>query len=250
MKLENRLAIITGSGRGIGKDVALALAKEGADIVSIDIVGENAKNTCETIKKLGRKSIAIQADVGIRAEVEKIFEETFKVWNKSEVKLILVNNAGITRDSLFLKMTDQQWDDVIRTNLTGMFLCCKMFAPVMVENKFGKIINITSIVAKTGNVGQANYSTTKAGVIAFTKTLAKELSFSAPITVNAIRPGFIKTPMTDAIPDKVKTMITNRIPLKRMGSTTDIAKAAVFLGSDDSNYMTGTVLEVTGGLDM
>ena len=156
MKLENRLVIITGSGRGIGKSVALAMAKEGADIVSIDIDGESAKQTSEEVKALGRKTISLQADVGIRSEVEKIFEETFKVWNKDDVKLILVNNAGITRDALFVKMTDQQWDEVIRTNLTGMFLCCKLFAPVMIEQKFGKIINITSIVAKTGNVGQAN----------------------------------------------------------------------------------------------
>ncbi|MHA1786536.1 MAG: beta-ketoacyl-ACP reductase [Candidatus Helarchaeota archaeon] len=250
MKLEGRLAIVTGSGRGIGKAIALAMAREGADVVSVDIIAESARNTAEEIKKLGRKSIDIHADVGKREDVEKIFDETFKMWNKDDVKLILVNNAGITRDALFSKMTDQQWDDVIRTNLTGVYYCCKVFTPVMIENKFGRVINITSIVAKTGNVGQANYSATKAAVIAFSKTLAKELAFHAPITVNCIRPGFIKTPMTDAIPDKVKTMLTSRIPLKRMGSPEDIAGAAVFIASDDGDYMTGTVVEMTGGMDM
>ncbi|NHI93993.1 MAG: beta-ketoacyl-ACP reductase [Candidatus Lokiarchaeota archaeon] len=250
MKLEGRLAIITGSGRGIGKAIALAMAREGADIVIADIIEENAKNTAEEIKKLGRNTIAIHADVSKREDVQRIYNETFKIWDKNNVKLILVTNAGITRDALFIKMTDEQWHEVLGTNLTGVFYCCKIFAPVMIENKWGKIINITSIVAKTGNVGQANYSATKAGIIAFTKTLAKELSFSAPITVNCIRPGFIKTPMTDAIPEKVKDMITSRIPLKKMGMPEDIAKAAVFLGSDDGDYMTGTVVEVTGGLDM
>ncbi|MHA1383126.1 MAG: beta-ketoacyl-ACP reductase [Candidatus Helarchaeota archaeon] len=250
MRLKGKVAVITGSGRGIGKAIALSMAKEGADIVSIDIIDGSAQQTAKECEQLGVKAIGITADVGNREEINKAAETVFKTWNKEDLKLILVNNAGITRDALFLKMTDQQWDEVIRTNLTGVFYCCKVFAPVMVENKFGKIINISSIVGKTGNVGQANYSTTKSGIIGFTKTLAKELAWSAPINVNAIQPGFIKTAMTDAIPDKVKDRLFAHITLKRLGMPQDVANLAVFLASEESNFITGAIIPVTGGTDM
>ncbi|MHA1378629.1 MAG: beta-ketoacyl-ACP reductase [Candidatus Helarchaeota archaeon] len=250
MKLKGKVAVVTGSGRGIGKAIALAMAKEGADIVSIDIMSDNTEKTAKECQNMGVKAISITADVGNREDMNRAAEIVFKTWKKEELKLILVNNAGITRDALFLKMTDKQWDEVIRTNLTGVFYCCKVFAPVMVENGYGKIINISSIVGKTGNVGQANYSATKSGIIGFTKTLAKELAWSAPINVNAIQPGFIKTAMTDAIPDKVKERLFAHITLKRLGMPEDVAHLTVFLASEESNFITGAVIPCTGGTDM
>lgn len=246
-KLDGKSAIVTGASRGIGKDIALYLAKEGAK-VAVNYSGskEKAEAVVEEIKSLGGEAFAIQASVDHSEDVQKLVSETLEQFGTID---ILVNNAGITRDNLLMRMKEQEWDDVLDTNLKGVFLCTKAVTRQMMKQRNGRIINITSIVGVSGNPGQANYVAAKAGVIGLTKSTALELA-SRNITVNSVAPGFITTDMTDALPEEVKTQMLSQIPLAKFGHTEDIAKAVAFLASDDANYITGQTLHVNGGMYM
>lgn len=243
-KLEGKTALVTGAGRGIGKMIALVLADEGAQLVINDIDPETAGNLSARIESSGGKAIACPSDISDRQQVKEMFSTAVQKFNTVD---ILVNNAGITRDNLFTNMTEKEWDMVMDINLKGVFNCSQQAAALMQEKNYGKIINITSIAAQIGNVGQTNYSASKAGVIGMTKTLAKELA-RYHITVNAVAPGFIETPMTRTIPEKVKSMMIAAIPLGRAGKPEDIANLVKFLSTDESDYITGQVISCNGGL--
>ena len=244
MLLENKTAIVTGSAKGIGKGIATEFAKQGATVV-INYCGskEAALKTVEEIKAFGGKAIPYQADISDYEMSKKMMDDIIKEYGAID---ILVNNAGITRDNLILRMSESEFDDVIRTNLKGTFNCIKHVTKYMLKNKSGKIINISSISGVNGIAGQANYSASKAGIIGLTKSFAKEMS-SKGININAIAPGFIETDMTKVLNDKYVEEIVNTIPSKRVGRPEDIAKAALFLASDMSDYITGQTLMVDGG---
>ena len=246
-KLLGKSAIVTGASRGIGKDIALYLAKEGAR-VAVNYSGsrEKAEAVVEEIKSLGGEAFAIQANVDQTEDVKRLISTTLEQFGTID---ILVNNAGITRDNLLMRMKEQEWDDVINTNLKGVFLCTKAVTRQMMKQRAGRIINITSIVGVSGNAGQANYVAAKAGVIGLTKSSAKELA-SRNITVNSVAPGFITTDMTDALPEEVRTQMLSQIPLGKFGNSEDVAKAVAYLASDDANYITGQTLHVNGGMYM
>ncbi|GGA16349.1 3-oxoacyl-[acyl-carrier-protein] reductase [Psychrobacillus lasiicapitis] len=246
-KLDGKSAIVTGASRGIGKDIALYLAKEGAK-VAVNYSGskEKAEAVVEEIKALGGEAFAIQANVDQSEDIKELVSATLEQFGSID---ILVNNAGITRDNLLMRMKEQEWDDVLNTNLKGVFLCTKAVTRQMMKQRAGRIINITSIVGVSGNPGQANYVAAKAGVIGLTKTSALELA-SRNITVNSVAPGFITTDMTDALPEEVKAQMLSQIPLAKFGNTEDVAKAVAFLASDDANYITGQTLHVNGGMFM
>lgn len=243
--LKDKIAIVTGASRGIGRAICEELAKNGANIV-INYAGsyEQALITEEICKKYGAKTILIKADVSKTEEVTQMVQKTIETFGKID---ILVNNAGITKDNLVMKMTKEDFCDVIDINLVGSFLCMKEVYRTMMKQKYGKIVNISSVVGVVGNAGQINYSASKAGVIAMTKSLAKELG-SRNINVNAVAPGFIKTDMTSDI--KNIDEIEKSIPLKRLGNTADIAKVVSFLSSDNAEYITGQVINVDGGMVM
>ena len=247
MLLENKTAIVTGSAKGIGKGIATEFAKQGATVV-INYCGskEAALKTVEEIKAFGGKAIPYQADISDYEMSKKMMDDIIKEYGAID---ILVNNAGITRDNLILRMSESEFDDVIRTNLKGTFNCIKHVTKYMLKNKSGKIINISSISGVNGIAGQANYSASKAGIIGLTKSFAKEMS-SKGININAIAPGFIETDMTKVLNDKYVEEIVNTIPSKRVGRPEDIAKAALFLASDMSDYITGQTLMVDGGLGL
>jgi len=245
-KLDNKNAIVTGSARGIGRAIALELAKEGANVVVCDVNLEAAIETSKEIEAMGRKSFAKKVDVTNYNEVESLILETKEKLGSVD---ILVNNAGITKDNLILKMTPEDFDLVIDVNLKGVFNGIKAVFPIMMKQKSGKIVNIASIIGLIGNVGQANYASSKAGVIALTKTAARELA-SRGVCVNAVAPGYIQTPMTDKLPDNIKEEMLKLIPLKRMGQPEDVAKAVLFLCSPDSDYITGQTITVDGGMVM
>lgn len=247
MLLENKTAIVTGSAKGIGKGIATEFAKQGATVV-INYCGskEAALKTVEEIKAFGGKAIPYQADISDYKMSKKMMDDIIKEYGAID---ILVNNAGITRDNLILRMSESEFDDVIRTNLKGTFNCIKHVTKYMLKNKSGKIINISSISGVNGIAGQANYSASKAGIIGLTKSFAKEMS-SKGININAIAPGFIETDMTKVLNDKYVEEIVNTIPSKRVGRPEDIAKAALFLASDMSDYITGQTLMVDGGLGL
>ena len=242
--LSGKTALVTGCGRGIGKAIALTLAQAGADIVINDIDLDAAENLAKEIDSLGRKSLVCCGSVAELQDVEAMFA---KIKNEFKQLDILVNNAGITRDNMLLQMTDQEWDQVIDINLKGVFYCLRAAAAMMKEQGSGRIVNLTSVTALTGNVGQANYAASKAGVIGMTKSLAKELA-RHQIMVNAVAPGFIETPMTESIPDEIKKSIIRGIPLGRAGSSQDIANLVKFLSTADSSYITGQVISCNGGL--
>lgn len=246
-KLDGKSAIVTGASRGIGKEIALYLAKEGAK-VAVNYSGsqEKAEAVVEEIKSFGGEAFAVQANVDQSEDVQKLISTTLETFGTID---ILVNNAGITRDNLLMRMKEQEWDDVLNTNLKGVFLCTKAVTRQMMKQRQGRIINITSIVGVSGNPGQANYVAAKAGVIGLTKSTALELA-SRNITVNSVAPGFITTDMTDALPEEVKTQMLSQIPLAKFGNPEDIAKAVAFLASDDANYITGQTLHVNGGMFM
>lgn len=250
--LDGKVAIVTGSGRGIGKGIAEKLAREGANIVVVDIDEATAQATATELEGMGVEALAVKVNVADRADVQAMVQATMDKWGKID---ILVNNAGVTRDSMLAKMTDEQWDLVMAVNLKGVFYCTQEVIKHMKANaqegapSNGKIVNISSIVGKAGNIGQTNYCASKAGVVGFTKALAKEYARYA-INANAIQPGFIKTPMTDKIPEKVVKKFLAVIPLGRMGMPEDIANAVFFLSSPLSDYITGTVVEVAGGFNM
>ncbi|URT72561.1 3-oxoacyl-[acyl-carrier-protein] reductase [Cytobacillus firmus] len=247
MKLEGKAALVTGASRGIGREIALGLARQGADIV-VNYSGSEARanEVVDEIKALGRNAFAIQCDVSNSDSVTSMVKETVEKFGKLD---ILVNNAGITKDNLLMRMKEDEWDDVININLKGVFLCTKAVTRQMMKQRNGRIINISSIVGVSGNPGQANYVAAKSGVIGLTKTSAKELA-SRGITVNAIAPGFITTDMTDKLNEDVRDQMLKQIPLARFGDPADIANVAVFLASEDSRYMTGQTLHVDGGMVM
>jgi 3-oxoacyl-[acyl-carrier protein] reductase len=245
MMLKDRVAIVTGAGRGIGQAIALALAKQGATIVLSDINETYLQDTEAKIKALGTAPcILTQANVAIADEVNEVVKKALDTYGKVD---ILVNNAGITRDNLLALMSEKDWDDVLSINLKSVFLFTKACSKPMVKQRSGAIVNIASVVGISGNAGQANYSASKAGVIAFTKSAAKELA-KRNIRANAVAPGFIATPMTDKLSAEQKEKITGHIALGRMGEPQDVADVVVFLASDASKYMTGQVLVVDGGL--
>ncbi len=247
MKLKDQVAVITGSAQGIGKTIAETFAKEGAKIVITDINAEKAQATADEIKnKYNVETIAVASNVTKLSDCENLMAQTLDKFQKID---ILVNNAGITKDNLVLRMSEQEWDAVISVNLKGVFNSIKAVTKIMFKQRKGRIINIASVVGIMGNPGQANYSASKGGVIALTKTCAKEFS-SRNILVNAIAPGFIKTAMTDALSDEVKAKYAEVIPLKRLGEAQDIANSALFLASEDSSYITGNVINVNGGMYM
>jgi 3-oxoacyl-[acyl-carrier protein] reductase len=247
MRLQGKVAVITGSAQGIGKSIAETFASEGANIVISDINAEVALKTAEEIKtKYNVETMSAVCDVAKLKECETLIKAALDKFSKID---ILTNNAGITKDNLVLAMTEAQWDAVIAVNLKGVFNCIKAASRSMLKARQGKIINIASVAGQMGNAGQINYSATKGGVIAMTKTCAREFA-SRNILVNAIAPGFIRTTMTDKLGEEQKKAISNIIPLVRLGEASDIAKAALFFASDDSSYITGHVLAVNGGMYM
>ena len=242
--LTGKVAIVTGSARGIGQAIAHALADRGADVVITDVLEDEARATSAEIIARGRRSLAIRCDVANRQEVENLVHQTATELGRLD---ILVNNAGITRDALLVRMTDEQWDRVLDINLKGTFLACQAAAKLMMKARSGKIVNIASVVGITGNPGQANYSASKAGVIALTKTIARELG-SRNITVNAVAPGFIETEMTRQLPEAARKAFLDNIPANRPGLPEDVANAVCFLCSPSADYITGHCITVDGGL--
>jgi len=247
MHLKDKIAIVTGGSRGIGKEICLKFASLGANLV-INYIGDKAQaeDTKAECEKLGAKVALSEGDVSKMADCEKLFQTAMDTFGRVD---ILVNNAGITRDNLLMRMSEEEFDAVIAVNLKGTFNCMKQAARPMMKQKYGKIINMASVVGVTGNAGQVNYAASKAGVIGMTKSMAKELA-NRGVTVNAIAPGFIRTAMTDVLSDDVKAEITRVIPMGVMGETEDVANLAAFLASDASRYITGQVINVDGGMVM
>ena len=245
MDLSNRVAIVTGSGRGIGRAIALKLAEVGATIVVNDI-GEASPvdSVVEEIKAMDRGSLAILADVSLSSDVGRLVETTIATYGRVD---ILVNNAGITRDQLVLRMSDEDWDRVINVNLKSVFFCTRAVLRQMIKQRWGRIINMASIVGIVGNAGQANYASAKAGIIGFTRSIAREVA-SRGITANAIAPGFIDTKMTQQLEENQKQELQKRIPLGYLGTPRDVAEAVAFLASEEARYITGQVLGVDGGM--
>lgn len=247
MSLQNRTAVVTGGSRGIGRAICIALAKEGANIVTCYAHGAGAaEETAALCREYGVQAVAVQADIAQKEAVEQLFAEALKVTGSVD---ILVNNAGITRDGLLIRMSDDDFNQVIDTNLRGTFYCMRAASKLMMKKRYGRIVTISSVVGLAGNAGQVNYAASKAGVIGMTKSLAKELG-SRNVTANAIAPGFITTDMTEALSDAVKEQIAKQIPLARMGAPEDVAEAVAFLVSDKAAYITGQVLNVDGGMAM
>ena len=244
MNFIDKTALVTGSGSGIGRAIALMLAEAGADVVINDVNQEDADSAAGEIKLLGRKAVSCVANVADQNEVSTMFEQINEVFGKID---ILVNNAGTTRDGFIMNMTEEQWDLVIDVNLKGVFNCCKFAAQIMSTHLSGKIVNIASASAQMGNMGQVNYAASKGGVISLTKTLAKELA-QFNINVNCVAPGFIATPMTEKVPDKVRDHLIRQIPLRRAGTVEDVAHSVCFLASDQAAYITGQILSCNGGL--
>jgi 3-oxoacyl-[acyl-carrier protein] reductase len=242
--LKAKVALVTGASQGIGRDTALALAEAGAKVAVAARTEEKLTALVSEIAAAGGEAFAVKMDVADAEQVKAGFKQVLEKFGRLD---ILVNNAAITRDGLAMRMKSDDWDAVIRTNLTGAHLCIQQVLPTMMKARAGRIINIASVVAQMGNAGQSNYVAAKAGLIGLTKAIAIEIS-SRNITVNAVAPGFIETPMTDVLDDKVKEELKTRIPLGRMGSARDVAAAIVFLASDEAGYITGHVLDVNGGL--
>lgn len=244
ISFKGKTALVTGCGRGIGKAVALTLAENGADIILNDVDQESIEALAGEIEGMGRTTLAHCGSISDKGDVEALFNQISDTFGRLD---ILVNNAGITRDNMLMKMSDEEWDQVMEVNLKGVFLCTRRAATLMSEQNYGRIVNLTSVTALTGNMGQSNYAASKAGVIGMTKTLARELA-RYQVTVNAVAPGFIETPMTAAVPDKVKEMIVLGIPLGRPGKPEDVASVVAFLASDAAAYTTGQVVSCNGGL--
>lgn len=246
MRLIGKVALITGGARGIGQAIAMTFAKEGADIVVADVNLEIAQKTASEIEVLGRKAMALEMDV---TSYEKVEEGINKILDKMGKVDILVNNAGITKDNLLLRMSPADWDAVINVNLKGTFNCIKAVTRPMIKQRSGKIISIASIIGLMGNPGQANYAASKAGIIALTKTVAKELA-SRNINANAVAPGFIQTEMTARLPEDIKKKMMEAIPLAKLGTPQDVANVCLFLASGESNYITGQTITIDGGMVM
>lgn len=246
MSLQGKVAVITGASQGIGRDTALFLAGQGVKVALTARSADKLTALAEEIKKNGGEALAVPMDVADEEQVKSGMKKVIAHFGRID---ILVNNAAITRDQLQMRMKRADWDAVLQTNLTGTHLCCQAVIPGMLKQRSGRIINLTSVVAQTGNPGQANYIASKAGVIGLTKALAAEIA-SRGITVNAVAPGFIDTPMTEGLSDKVKEAMLERIPLGRMGTGRDVAVAVAFLAGDGAGYITGHVINVNGGLFM
>jgi 3-oxoacyl-[acyl-carrier protein] reductase len=242
--LKDKVALLTGASQGIGRETALALAEAGAKVAAAARNEEKLSALVNEIVNAGGEAIAVKMDVAEPDQIKASFKQVLEKFGRLD---ILVNNAAITRDGLAIRMKREDWDDVIRTNLTGDHICIQQALATMMRARAGRIINIASIVAEMGNAGQANYVAAKAGLIGLTKAIAIEIA-ARNITVNAVAPGFIATPMTDVLSEQIKTDLKNRIPLGRMGTARDVASAIVFLASDEAAYITGHVLDVNGGL--
>lgn len=246
MELKGKVALVTGAAQGIGKAIAISLAREGADVIISDVNLEKAEETAKEIGAMGVKSLALKANVADFAEVEGMIDKVIGEFKKID---ILVNNAGITRDNLIVRMKEEDWDLVLDINLKGTFNCIKAVIRPMSKQRSGKIISIASIVGVMGNAGQANYVASKAGVIGLTKSVAREYA-NRGINVNAVAPGFIDTAMTQALSQDVRDNLAKQIPMGRLGTSEDVADAVKFLASDKANYITGQVIHVNGGMWM
>jgi len=243
MNLNGKIAVVTGAGQGIGREISLLLAKHGANVVVGDLNLDAAQTVVHEIEEIGTKGLAVQVDVAKKDSAHGLIQAAIDSFGDID---ILVNNAGITRDAMLHKMTEEQFDQVINVHMKGTFFCMQAAAVHMRQQQKGKIVNISSIAGKVGNMGQVNYAGAKAGIVGMTKAAAKELA-KFQVNVNAIQPGFIDTDMTRAVPEKVRQIKIAEIPMQRVGQPLDIAKAVIFLSSEYSDYMTGNILEVTGG---
>ena len=246
MVLGGKIAVVTGAGRGIGRAIAMKLAEDGADIAVVDLARESVDDVVGEIRQMGRKALGLTANVTVSSDVEEFIKQVIDEFGRID---ILVNNAGITRDTLLMRMKEEDWDSVINVNLKGAFLCTKGVSRIMMKQRYGKIVNISSVIGLMGNAGQSNYGASKAGLLGFTKSAARELA-PRNITVNAVAPGFIETQMTDVLPEDMKKQLVNQIPLGRIGSSKDVANAVMFLASDASGYITGQTITVDGGMVM
>jgi 3-oxoacyl-[acyl-carrier protein] reductase len=244
--LKDRVALVTGASQGIGRATALALASAGARVIASARNREKLAAVAQEIRAAGGEALAVGMDVADAEQVKAGFRQGIEKFGRLD---ILVNNAAVTKDGLAVRMKAEDWDTVLRTNLTGAHLCIQQALAVMMRQRYGRIINMTSVVAETGNAGQANYVAAKAGLIGLTRAIATEVA-SRNITVNAIAPGFIASPMTDVVPEKVKEELLARIPLGRMGQDCEVAAAVVYLASDEAGYVTGHVLDINGGMRM
>jgi 3-oxoacyl-[acyl-carrier protein] reductase len=244
--IQGRVAVVTGASRGIGRSIALLLAASGARVVLSARNSEALQEVVMQIRDGGGEAIAVAGDVAVGADADNLMEAADKAFGGVD---ILVNNAGVTRDGLLLRMKEEDWDTVLDTNLKGAFLCTRAAAKIMSKKRYGRIINISSVVGEMGNPGQANYCASKAGLLGLTKSVAKELA-RRNVTVNAVTPGFILTDMTEALPEKARDELTAQIPLGRLGSAEDVANAVLFLASEQAGYITGQVLGVNGGMYM
>ena len=246
MAIEGRVAIVTGSAQGIGQAIAVSLAKKGADVVVVDLDEVLCKDTVRAVENVGRRAMPLKVNVGEWDDVKGMADHVLKEWGHID---ILVNNAGITRDGLLIRMKEEDWDAVLQVNLTGTFFGIKAVVPSMSKQRYGRIVNIASIVGVMGNIGQANYAASKAAIIGLTRTVAREYA-GRMVTINAVAPGFIDTAMTQKLSTDIKEALLNQIPSRRLGKPEDIAEAVCFLGSDDASYITGQVLHVNGGMYM
>jgi 3-oxoacyl-[acyl-carrier protein] reductase len=246
VSLAGKVAIVTGAAQGIGRAIAETLARDGADIVVADLDPGRSQETVAAVERLGRRALNVKVNVADFNDVKVMVDQALRDWGKVD---ILVNNAGITRDGLLLRMKEEDWNLVLQVNLNGTFHCTKAVLQPMTKQRYGRIVNIASIVGVMGNVGQANYAASKAAVIGFTKTVAREYA-GRNVTVNAVAPGFIDTAMTQGLPADVKETLQKQIPLGRLGRPDDIAAAVRFLVSDEASYITGHVLHVNGGMLM
>jgi 3-oxoacyl-[acyl-carrier protein] reductase len=244
--MANRIAFVTGASRGIGRACALALAAGGARIVVAARQIDKLEEVAREIRAMGGEAFVVAIDLSAQDSIKEAFSKAVKEFGRID---ILVNNAGVTRDALAMRMKRDDWDLVLQTNLSGSFFCIQQVLSPMIRERWGRIVNITSVVGEAGNAGQANYAASKAGLIGLTKSLAQEVA-SRNVTVNAVAPGFVETDMTAALSDELKAKITDSVPLKRIGKPEDIAAAVKFLSSDDAGYITGHVLDVNGGMYM
>lgn len=247
MTPDNQVAVVTGGSRGIGKAISLELASKGKKIAIVYRTNkEKALETLEEVERSGTEGLIFQADITRWSDIESVIEGVLTKWGRID---ILINNAGVTRDNLLIKMTEEEWEDVIDVDLKGAFICTRLAVRSMMKNRWGRIVNIASVIGEIGNIGQANYTAAKAGVIGFTKACAREFS-RWNITVNAVAPGYIETEMTSILDEKVKIEYLDRIPLGRFGKAEEVAKVIGFLVSEDASYITGQVINIDGGLVM